>query len=152
MNTGQKQRIIIRQAAEQDVDELADVNHLIQQLNPALAPLDRDQWASLIAAPETYIALAREVNSSWILGMGTLASYGVASGRKGWIEDVVVEADWRGKGVGRAIIEELLTEARRRGLAAVYLTSNPQREAANHLYRALGFVQRTTNCYRYSIS
>jgi len=152
VSTGQKQRIIIRQATEQDVEELADVNHLIQQLNPALPPLDRDQWASLIAAPATYIALAQEVNSGLILGMGTLASYGVASGRKGWIEDVVVEGDWRGKGVGRAIIEELLTEARRRGLAAVYLTSHPQREAANHLYRALGFAQRATNCYRHDLS
>ena len=152
MSTGSRQRIIIRQATEQDVDALADINHLLQQLNPVLAPLDRDRWAALVAAPETYIALANEVNSGWVMGMGILACYNVVSGSKGWIEDVVVEADWRGKGVGRAIIEELLTEARRRHLGAVYLTSTPQREAANRLYSAVGFVRRTTNCYRYSIA
>jgi ribosomal protein S18 acetylase RimI-like enzyme len=32
----------------------------------------------------------------------------------------------------------------------VDLTSRPSREAANRLYRRIGFVQRETNVYRYS--
>jgi ribosomal protein S18 acetylase RimI-like enzyme len=33
----------------------------------------------------------------------------------------------------------------------VDLTSRPSREAANRLYQRLGFVQRETNVYRYTL-
>jgi len=35
------------------------------------------------------------------------------------------------------------------GAKTVDLTSRPSREAANRLYRRLGFVERETNVYRY---
>jgi ribosomal protein S18 acetylase RimI-like enzyme len=33
----------------------------------------------------------------------------------------------------------------------VDLTSRPKREAANHMYRKLGFVERDTNVYRFDL-
>ena len=38
------------------------------------------------------------------------------------------------------------------GAKTVDLTSRPKREAANRLYRRLGFVERDTNVYRYELS
>jgi hypothetical protein len=37
------------------------------------------------------------------------------------------------------------------GAKTVDLTSRPMREAANRLYKRIGFVQRDTNVYRYSL-
>ena len=42
-----------------------------------------------------------------------------------------------------------LARARAAGARRVDLTSRPTREAANRLYRRLGFVPRETNVYRY---
>jgi ribosomal protein S18 acetylase RimI-like enzyme len=46
----------------------------------------------------------------------------------------------------------LLDLAARKGLRFVDLTSRPSRDAANHLYRSLGFRLRETNCYRYDLT
>ena len=63
------------------------------------------------------------------------------------IEDVVVEESARGRGVGEALVGGALEAAAQAGLETVSLTSRPEREAANRLYRRLGFVQRETNVY-----
>jgi ribosomal protein S18 acetylase RimI-like enzyme len=44
-----------------------------------------------------------------------------------------------------------IDEARARGAITVELTSRPSREAANRLYKRIGFVQRETNVYRYTL-
>ncbi|MCB1026239.1 MAG: GNAT family N-acetyltransferase, partial [Microthrixaceae bacterium] len=67
-----------------------------------------------------------------------------------WIEDVVVDADARGKGVGAALNTFALEVAESLGARSVDLTSRPSREAANRLYQRLGFVQRDTNVYRHA--
>ena len=56
--------------------------------------------------------------------------------------------------VGSALDELLnraaLEEAKARGAKDVSLTSRPSREAANRLYRRIGFDSRDTNVYRYT--
>ena len=62
-----------------------------------------------------------------------------------------MDAGARGHGVGEALNRAAIEEARSRGAITVELTSRPSREAANRLYRRLGFEQRETNVYRYTI-
>ena len=86
-----------------------------------------------------------------VIGIGTLVSIVIPSGRFGRIEDVVVAEGYRGHGIGREITKRLITEARELELQRVDLTSHPTREAANKLYAALGFVKRDTNLYRLAL-
>ena len=82
-----------------------------------------------------------------ILGTLTLVSYRVSSGPKARIEDVIVDEAARGQGVGEALVREALRRATELGVRTVELTSMPYREAANRLYRRLGFVRKPTNVY-----
>lgn len=61
------------------------------------------------------------------VGALTLVWYDVPSGRKGWIEDVVVDASARGAGVGEALVRAALERAAREGIERVMLTSRPAR-------------------------
>ena len=81
--------------------------------------------------------------------MLTLVVFRIPTGVRAWIEDVVVDAAVRGRGVGEALSQAALTRAAAAGARTVDLTSRPSREAANRLYRRLGFVPRETNLYRY---
>lgn len=56
------------------------------------------------------------------------------------IEAFRVRQDHRGRGVGTAICEWVVQEARRRGCALVQLTSDKARADAHRLYERLGFT------------
>ena len=56
-----------------------------------------------------------------------------------WVEDVFVESEARGKGLGRRLIEGCVERARRRGCHRIQLDANERNEGALALYRSLGF-------------
>jgi ribosomal protein S18 acetylase RimI-like enzyme len=83
--------------------------------------------------------------------MLTLASYLAPTGRKWWIEDVVVDERYRGCGIGQALVENAALEVHNHGGGSLLLTSRPSREAANRLYQRAGFEKRETNVYKKSV-
>ena len=124
---------------------VAALVRLVPQLSPRRRPPSLEELGELIAAPGTSLFVAREADD--LLGMLTLVVYRVPTGLRGWIHDVVVDGDARGRGVGEALTRAALDEASEAGVETVHLTSRPQREAANRLYRRLGFEELETNVY-----
>jgi len=123
------------------------VARLLPQLAPHRTPPDLDTLNRVVASPDTHLLVARD--GGHVLGMLTLVLYRVPTGCKGWIHDVVVDECARGRGVGAALTEQAQRIAREAGAEAVELTTRPEREAANRLYRRLGFEPRATNAYRW---
>lgn len=131
-------------------DELvAAFGRLIPQLSSSNPAPSRDELAEIVGSEATVLFVARVDGS--IVGSLTLALFRIPTGMRAWIEDVVVDSGARGHGVGEALNTAALDEARRRGAVTVDLTSRPSREAANRLYRRLGFVARETNVYRFDL-
>jgi len=56
------------------------------------------------------------------------------------IEGVRVHSDYRGRQLGRLLLESAIDSARDRGCRIVQLTSDKQRPRALHFYESLGFV------------
>lgn len=83
-----------------------------------------------------------------IAGCATLSVYYSPTGRKACIEDVVVHTDYRGRHLGRMLLEHLIAQARTMSPIELHLTSRPVRVAANALYQSMGFVKRDTNFYK----
>jgi GNAT superfamily N-acetyltransferase len=86
-----------------------------------------------------------------VVGLALVAVYARLTGVEGRLEDVVVDGSHRGAGVGRALVEAAIEVARARGASHLELTSGPGREAANRLYRRLGFRPRETSVYRLAL-
>lgn len=129
-------------------DELLEAfDRLIPQLSSSSPPPSRDHLAALVDSDDTVLFVARV--DGRIVGSLTLAFYRIPTGTKAWIEDVVVDADARGHGLGELLNRAALDEARARGAKDVSLTSRPSRAAANRLYLRIGFRARETNVYRY---
>ena len=122
---------------------------LIPQLSSSNPPPGREQLAAIIAADACVLFVARV--DGRIVGALTLATFPIPTGVRAWIEDVVVDGSARGRGVGEALNRAALDEARRRGARTVDLTSRPSRDAANRLYRRIGFAARDTNVYRFDL-
>ena len=115
---------------------------LMPQLSPRLGAPSREVLRR-VAGSETGELLAA-VAGERIVGVLTLAWYDAPSGRKAWIEDVVVDGAARGCGAGDALVR-----AARIGAGKVMLTSNPAREAARALYRKVGFEEVETTVFAF---
>ena len=128
-------------------DELVEaLARLLPQLSSSRPPT-AEEVGLLVADPGSVLYVARV--DGRIVGSLTLVLYRIPTGLKAWIEDVVVDDAARGHGVGEALNQAALDEARRRGVKGVSLTSRPSREAANRLYQRIGFTVRETNVYRF---
>ena len=131
-------------------DELVDaMAALIPQLSSSSPAPTAAQLLEMVESDASHLLLARD-DSGRILGSMTLVVFRIPTGMRAWIEDVVVDGDARGMGVGETLNREALALAERLGARTVDLTSRPSREAANRLYQRLGFVVRETNVYRHA--
>ena len=123
---------------------------LIPQLSRSNPPPTADELRAIAESEASTLLIARDDElDGAIVGSMTLAMFLIPTGRRAWIEDVVVDENARGKGVGQLLNERALEIAKVAGARTVDLTSRPSREAANRLYQRLGFVERETNVYRY---
>ena len=146
-----KNDIEIATAVSVDEELAQAIARLIPQLSSSALIPTVDQLQEIIDSPCTTLLLARNREAGGtIIGTLTLAIFRIPTGLRAWIEDVVVDASARGKGVGEALSREALRLAVERGVRTVELTARPSREAANRLYRRLGFIPRQTNLYRYA--
>jgi GNAT superfamily N-acetyltransferase len=134
----------LEQAHEATDELLAAMHRLLPQLTEARTPPTLGQLAETVGSQTMLVARDDEDNS--IVGTATFVTYRVSSGLKGRLEDVIVDSA-RGRGVGEALVQEVLRRANEAQVLMLELTSMPYRESANQLYKRLGFVRKPTNVY-----
>lgn len=149
MNTSDTIEIV--RATTVDADVVEAVARLVPQLSSSAKTPKPEELREIVESACTTLLLARDRSEGGrIIGALTLAIFRIPTGVRAWIEDVVVDSNARAKGVGEALSREALRLAAARGARTVELTSRPSREAANRLYRRLGFAPREVNVYRYT--
>ncbi|MFZ4518475.1 MAG: GNAT family N-acetyltransferase [Microthrixaceae bacterium] len=139
----------IEECTTADDELVTAMARLVPQLSSSSPPPDLDRLAAIVGNEACHLLIARDEGDGTILGSMTLVVFPIPTGIRAWIEDVVVDGAARGRGVGELLNREALALAQRLGARTVDLTSRPSREAANRLYRRIGFEQRETNVYRY---
>jgi ribosomal protein S18 acetylase RimI-like enzyme len=142
--------LIVEEATAVTPELVAAFRQLTPQLSKTASVPGGAELAEMVRSPATILLLARDSDDG-IIGTLTLALFRIPTGVRAWIEDVVVDEKWQGRGwVAERLCREALNRASAAGARTVDLTSRPSREAANRLYRRLGFVMRDTNVYRWS--
>lgn len=124
-------------------DNQSQITLLYRQLNAEVT--QRSLHEILVNGNNVVVAIC--LDEELICGIALMATYKVISGHRGMIEDVVVAADQRGKGIGRKLMLKLLDEANVQKLDEVLLFTGHHREPAINLYKSLGFVIRNSGLY-----
>lgn len=129
-----------------------EIKNLLAQLTFTEISLTQQDLERIIASQNSilFTAIDKTTNEK-IIGILTLVLIDIPTGMLARIEDVVVDKDARGMGIGETITIAAIQKAKELGITKIDLTSNPKREAANRLYKRLGFIERTTNVYRYEV-
>ncbi len=63
-------------------------------------------------------------------------------GRDAMVDEFFIDANYRGRGVGRRALEQLIAEARTLGIVSVFLEVDRNNEPAQRLYVRAGFTTR----------
>ena len=138
--------VLLESLSERQVEE---VRGLMHELNAGIE-VSGEMVRATVEAPETRFFAAVEGNR--IVGCASLCVFMSPTGLKGSVEDVVVGEAYRGRHLGRRLLEAVIGYARTELRDVdLHLTSRPQRVAANQLYQSLGFERRETNCYRLAL-
>ena len=127
-------------------DELVgDLNRLLRQLSAKDVVVTADSLTTLFGQGTTVFAAfdGQRVVATVLLGMVT-----TFTGRKAWIEDVVTDEVYRGRGVAKRLLALAEEAAIQAGATTMNLTSNPTRTAARAMYESLGYALRDTGVFR----
>jgi ribosomal protein S18 acetylase RimI-like enzyme len=85
-----------------------------------------------------------------VVAMASLM-YGISTAEGGLaasFEDFVVLPGYRGKGIGSALLQYVIAEARKQGVLRLTLLTDKQNKRAQALYRKLGFAESTMKAMR----
>lgn len=136
---------IIEQTVYSDV-LCETVRYLSKQLTSSKVMMGKDDLTAIIEAVNSHLFIVYCEDEP--AGMLTLGDYVTPTGHKAWIEDVVIDEAFRGKALGKELVEYAITYARSIGVKTLMLTSRPSRVAANRLYQKVGFLLKETNLYK----
>ncbi len=123
---------------------------LLPQLSSSAQIPTWDELSDLIASKAGIVlaAVDDEDPEEKILGTMTLVVFRIPTGVRAWVEDVVVDKEARGKGIGEKLIRTSIERAKAEGAKTIDLTSRPSRVEAHRLYKRCGFEMRETCVFR----
>ena len=123
------------------------IQHFIDLLVSTPYTASNETLTALVASENSHLFLAYDETEN-IMGMITVGIYYSSTGKKAWIEDVVVDDTFRGQGIGEKLVQHAIEFVKTKNVNLLMLTSHPSRIAANKLYPRVGFSKRETNVYK----
>ncbi len=125
-----------RVAMQRELGELGDDNepHVIEAVRAYLQEtLPTDELVALLAE-----AGGEVVGTGLIVLFNKPPSSGNLAGVEGYVLNMYTPPEWRGRGIARRIVEELLEAARVAGAPIVWLRATP---AGRRVYEKVGFAE-----------
>lgn len=141
--------LIFIEAKEVRTEYIDGINNLLGQLTSSPKEMNEALLLAIVESDRTHLFLAYIGNQ--MVGMATLAAYVIPTGTKAWVEDVVVDNNFRGKHIGKKLVNHVVEYTKKYSPCSLMLTSRPMRVAANKLYQSVGFEKRETNVYKIQV-
>jgi GNAT superfamily N-acetyltransferase len=139
--------VVVREAKPLDAPRLAELSGVLGY--PVTADVLAARLARILVRAEDAVLVA-EAPPGGVIGWLHASEHELLEmGRHGEILGLVVDADHRGGGVGKALITRAEAWAAARGLDALHVRSNVIRRESHPFYQRLGYVRtKTQHSYR----
>ena len=128
---------------------LETAQRLMDQLTTHPVKLTEEVFRQILASENSHLFFLWY--NEQIAGMLTVGTYYSPTGGKAWIEDVVIDSQFRGKGLSRKLVAHAIQFTQSLQIPTLMLTSNPKRIAANKLYQSMEFQPKETNVYKMNL-
>lgn len=133
--------------------DLKDINILIAQIADKPHLLSFEELKKVLSEKNCRVVVARRLSpkQSIIIGMATVTLNYIPTGLVAIVEDVVVDENFRGQGIGKKLVQKLIDIASRSDAKHISLYTRSERAAANKMYQNLGFFKKDVNYYRINL-
>lgn len=135
---------LVRPAGPDDADAvgrlLYEFNREFDEPTPA-APALAGRMRQLLNGGDTLVLLVGDGPDGVAVLRFRAAIW--STGQECYLAELYVTPAWRGQGLGRALMEAALREARKRGADTMDIGVDEPDHVARHLYESLGFTNRT---------
>ncbi len=131
--------IHIREVSEADSSAVA---RLITQLGYPSSENEIAQRLTVLSRLPEHVTFVAEVNGQIVGLVGAYLDYALEiNGSCGRLMGLVVDEQYRGRGIGKQMMDWIEAWLRERGAARLTLTSGKQRTDAHRFYRHLGYEE-----------
>ncbi len=139
--------IEIIQLEKNSMDTYSSIMGLLAQLYDNVLKLTYDDFGDILKSTCLKIFIVQRNNS--VIATGTLVSYRKLVGNVGIIEDFVVDAKYRGTGVGSNLLNHIVNYGFNSGMS--FIDVSTRREEASLFYKKNGFLAKGSNRKLYSL-
>lgn len=136
----------IREAERGDLEPVMDLLHLVEA-NSSLSEADWQAAIQRFKERQTIIVFVAESTTlpHRVIGFVALSLVQTLTGGRGWIDDMAVALDYRGEGIGAALLEAALRHANRLALSHLYVNIERGSPAARAFAEAAGLQQSSVS-------
>jgi ribosomal protein S18 acetylase RimI-like enzyme len=139
-------------ATQDDLPQLVALLGVLFSQEAEFVPDDAKQTRALkkILSDESVGRIHVARDGGRVVAMASLI-YGISTAEGGLaasFEDLIVLPGHRGKGIGTALLQYVVAEARKQGVLRLTLLTDKQNKRAQALYRKLGFTDSTMKAMR----
>ena len=144
--TGETKTPLIRPASKSDLPVLVQLIKAYHEFEQA-SPYDMDAIAQAVKP----LLLSDNFGRIWLIEretqpIGYIAlCYGYSiefAGRDAFVDEFFIVPEYRGQGLGRAVLTQIQSEAKNLDIKALHLEVGRTNERAQRLYSAIGFEPR----------
>ena len=130
-----------KKITEKDLDKLMDLYVQLSPVNKGLPAQTRDEIWAQIQKDDKITYLGAYENNQLIATcfLAIIPNFSNHGRSIGYIENVVTDEKWRGKGVGTKLLNEAVAMAKAQNCYKVFLESGITRTGAHEFYKSLGF-------------
>ncbi len=137
--------VTIQKLTTAEAGDLECINNLVLQLNSRYArALTMGELRDLTKKNTIFIA---RTESGMIVGVVLLSVSYVLTGSRAFLENLVVDTEFRQKGIAKKLVQSVIDEAKRLGVNTLKLSTGSDNVAGNTLYMQFGFELWTVNTY-----
>ena len=147
--------VMIEQARSADIPAMVGLLAALFNIEQDFKPDTERQirgLAGVLASPNACIMVARSAQGEAIAMCSAQLVFSTAEGaHSAWIEDMVVHEAWRGRGIGRQVLQAVLAWASERGATRAQLLADLDNQPALDYYQHLGWQETQLIARRLSL-
>jgi aminoglycoside 3-N-acetyltransferase I len=111
-----------------------------------------DQYLSNMLEDDKTLILGAFRDTEIVGGLVAMEMMPIHGTKEFYIYDIAVHPEYQKQGLGKALLEHLKLEAKKRGIETIFVEAESEDEGAVAFYRALGGEEVSVNHFNFTLS